>query len=243
MTVSSATAATLAAGIAADRAAWRAAKNAGPTSVATSDPDVTVTFSAEAVELMRRREVAATSVQQFADITAQAQAANAQANPKAFLNSLSSAQMEVLRQVHSLADPIHIATLSQEGAANLLVPPGCQQDMNNDGLTTTGAGNSFAFPPRNAPASFKAAWANASEGLSPLEIPTQMIFAVGLANIGREPGDPNWQNPYADPGYDYQGAVNGIMDSIEYAFKMGMMSNDHYQRDISFYRRLSEAMA
>lgn len=229
--------------IAADRAAWQAAKNAGPKSIAcSSDPDVTVTFSAEAMELMRRREVSDDSAQLFADIMAKAESNNAMANPKGFLNTLTGSEMEVLRQVHCLADTINIRNLSMEGAANLLTQPGSGQDLNNDGLTTTGAANSFTFPPNNAPASFKSAWKSATEGMSPLEIPTHMIFAVGLANLGLEPGDPNWHNPYADPDYDYLGEVNRIMEGLDYALNMGWMSMDRYQHDMGFYQRLTEAM-
>lgn len=47
-----------------------------------------VTLSSKALELMRRRRISPEAAQQFKDI--QAKASNAQANPKAFLNSLSS---------------------------------------------------------------------------------------------------------------------------------------------------------
>lgn len=229
--------------LAADRTAWQAAKNAGPKSIAFSvDPDVTVTFSAEAMELMRRRDVSDDSVQQFADIMARVESVNTLADPKGFLRSLTGSEMEVLRQVHCLADSINIQNLSLEGAANLLTQPGSGQDLNNDGLTTTGAANSFTFPPRNAPDFFKAAWEAATEGMSPLEIPTHMIFAVGLANLGLEPGDPNWHNPYDDPNYDYRGEVNRIMDSLDYALNMGWISIDRYQHDMGFYEHLTEAM-
>lgn len=103
--------------------------------------------------------------------------------------------MEVLRKVHSLANTIEGNSLSNEGAANLLAQPGAARDYNNDGLHTIGAGHMFAFPPDNAPAAFKQAWAEASENKELLDIPTQMIFAAGIANIGKEVGDPNWHNP------------------------------------------------
>lgn len=229
--------------LAADRAAWNAAKSAGPKSyAATNNPETVVTFSAEAVELLRRREASDTAIQEFTDIIAQARSANAYEHPKDFLYTLSAKQMDVLQQVHCLADPINIKTLSEEGASNLLRQPGSAMDLNNDGLNTIGAGHTFAFPPQNAPESFKAAWAAASEGLSPMEIPTQMIFAVGLQNIGREPGDPNWRNPYADPNYDYAGEVNRVMASLDYSLKMGGISNEKYQHDMAFYRLLSDTM-
>ncbi|MFA7281993.1 MAG: hypothetical protein WC100_18070, partial [Sterolibacterium sp.] len=57
--------------------------------------------------------------QQFEVILSKANTANAQANPKAFLSNLSASDMEVLRKVHSLADPIDVSSLTSEGAANL----------------------------------------------------------------------------------------------------------------------------
>jgi hypothetical protein len=215
-------------------------------------PDVVVTFSDEAFELMQLREISNETAKQFTDILARANAANASEAPKDFLNTLSSSDMEVLRQVHCLADPINISSLTNEGAANLLVQPGSARDLDNNGLTTIGAANMFTFPPENAPESFKAAWAFATEGMSLADIPTQMIFAAGLANIhcdpttGEvttvEPGDPNWRNPYADPNYDYKGAVSDIMDALTSNYQHGGMSEEQYQNDMDFYLRLSQAM-
>lgn len=213
-----------------------------PSTPTSSGPDVVVTLSKKAIEQMQRLKISTENVQQFKDILAKANASKAQADPKAFLHSLSSSDMEVLRQVHCLADSINISSLSQEGAANLLIQPGSAQDLNNDGLTAVGAGYGFTFPPQNAPESFKAAWASATEGMSGLDIPTHMIFAVGLANIGREPGDPNWRNPYADPSYDYQGAVSRSMDSLKFSYEHGGMSMERYQREMDFYTRLTKAM-
>ncbi|TAN68134.1 MAG: hypothetical protein EPN17_09845 [Methylobacter sp.] len=218
----------------------------------SAGPNAVVTLSSKALELMQVRQVSDEAAQQFKDILAKANTSNAQAAPKAFLNGLSPTEMETLRQVHSLGDSINVSSISNEGATNLLVQPGSEQDLDNNGLTSVGAANGFTFPPRNAPESFKAAWASASEGMSFKDIPTHMIFAVGLANIhydpstGKtttvEPGDPNWRNPYADPGYDYKGAVSSIMSSLEYQHTHNMMSHEKYRNDMNFYTRLSKRM-
>ncbi len=215
---------------------------ATPPTKTSASPDAVVTLSSKALDLMQRRQVSDEATQQFKVILAKANASNAQADPKVFLSGLSPSEMETLRAVHSLGNSIYISTLSNEGAANLLVQPGSEQDLDNNGLTSIGAANMITFPPQNAPESFKAAWASASEGKSFMEIPHHMVFAVGLANIGREPGDPNWRNPYADPGYDYKGAVAGIKSAVEYQFAAGMMSQKQYQNDMAFYNRLSEKM-
>ena len=78
--------------------------------------------------------------------------------------------------------------------------------------------------------------------MSDLDIPTHMLFAVSLANPGAMPGDPDWRNPYADPGYDYKGAINGIMDHLKDAFGQNMISLQKYQHDQAFYTRLLSAM-
>lgn len=219
------------------------ASAATPSANASASPDAVVTLSSKALELMRVRQISDETTQQFKDILARANASNAQADPKTFLNSLSASDMEVLRKVHSLAGSIDVSSLNNEGATNLLVQPGSAEDLDNNGLTSVGAGNGFTFPPRNAPASFKAAWASATEGKSFADIPTHMIFAVGLANIGREPGDPNWRNPYADPNYDYTSAVSDIMSSLKYEYAHNMIPLEQYQHDMDFYGRLSKAMA
>lgn len=215
---------------------------ATPTTKTSASPDAVITLSSKAIDLMQRRQVSDEATRQFKGILAKANTSNAQADPKVFLNGLSPSEMETLRAVHSLGNSINVSSLSNEGAANLLVQPGSAQDLDNNGLTSIGAGNLITFPPQNAPESFKAAWASASEGMSELDIPTHMIFAVGLANIGREPGDPNWHNPYADSNYDYKGAVGSIKSALEYQYSKNMMSQEQYQKDMIFYNRLSKNM-
>lgn len=222
------------------RSSTASAKSAAVRDGKPSDtPSTVVTLSNRALELMQRRQVSEAEAQTFKDILAGAADAK---DPKAFLMGLSAAQMEVLRKVHTLADPINVSSLTNEGAANLLEQPGSAQDLDNDGLTAVGAGTSMAFPPRNAPESFKAAWASATAGMSEFEIPTHMIFAAGLANIGLEPGDPRWRNPYADPNYDYKGAADDIMRSLKYQFEHNMIPQEQYRRFEAFYSRLSNAM-
>ena len=197
-------------------------------------------LSDKSVALMHQRSMSDEAVTTFQNILQKVQEIH---DPRAALRSLSAEELDVVRQAHSLAESINISVLSDEGAANLLNAPGHTKDLNNDGLTTIGEGNMLTFPPDNAPASFKAAWEEASDGLSTMDIPTHMIFAVGLANIGREPGDPNWVNPYASPDYDYGAAVSEIIESVEYQYNHNMMSFEQYQKNMSFYNTLTEALA
>lgn len=113
---------------------------------ASSAPaSATVTFSAKAQELLKAREVSESQQETFRQILQKAEVANAQADPKAFLHSLSGAEMDTLREVHSLAQPIDLAAVNDEGAANLLIQPGSARDLDNNGLTTVGASHLIAF--------------------------------------------------------------------------------------------------
>lgn len=243
-------------GVASAASMYAAAASTAGKAVAAKTPDsgsaTRVTLSNRALDLMQKRQVSADEQDRFKDILARATAANAADAPKSFLGTLSAADMEILRKVHSLAEPIDIPSLSNEGAANLLVQPGSAEDLDNNGLTSIGAGNTFTFPPRNAPESFKAAWEATTAGMSFADIPTQMIFAVGLANIRVDdrtgavrtlsPDDPEWRNPYADPAYDYRGAVNNIMGGLEDGFKRGLLTREIYTKDMAFYGRLAKAL-
>lgn len=101
-----------------------AAKNAATATKTSTSPDAVFTLSSKAVDLMQRRQISDEATGQFKDILARANASNAQSAPKAFLNGLSPLEMETLRTVHSLAGSINVSTLTNEGAANLLVQPG-----------------------------------------------------------------------------------------------------------------------
>lgn len=220
---------------------------------ATSSADAVVTLSAKAQAMLAQRHVPEATKAAFQGILAKAKAAGAEADPQGFVQRLTPAEREVLRQVHCLADPIDPAGLSFEGAFNLLQEPGAAVDLNNNGLTSVGAGNFMTFPPQNAPESFKEAWRKASEGMSPMDVPTHMMMNIGLANIHVDPAtgavrsvspdDPAWVNPYADPGYDYRGEIGRIMEGLDYERQRGLISRPLYEREMAFYRRLSEALA
>lgn len=249
MSISSPTASSLTAKIAADvgnlygaMAVTGTSAAAAPSAKTDAMPGVVVTLSAKALDLLRARQISDDTARQFKDILARAEAADAQRDPKAFLNSLSPSDLEVLRKVHGLADAIDVPSLGREGAANLLAQPGAARDLDDNGLTSVGAANSLAFPPENAPESFKAAWASVTDGMSFAEIPTQMVFAVGLANIGRQAGDANWRNPYAEPNYDYKGAVDNVRNALKYEYAHSLIPQAQYQHDMGFYTRLANAI-
>ncbi|MFZ2957810.1 MAG: hypothetical protein WA705_13065 [Candidatus Ozemobacteraceae bacterium] len=211
-------------------------------------------FSKKAEDLLNIRSISDLEKLQFKSIISRASETEspAKTSPKEFLNTLSITEMDLVRRVHSLAESIKIESLSEEGAKNLLVQPGSAEDLDNNGLTTVGAGNFITFPPKNAPASFKKAWEDASEGLSFADIPMELPFMTGLANLHEnkdgsvtsyEPTDPEWKNPFADSNYDYGKKIKEIVSGIEYQHSFGQVSEEQYKKEMSFYSRLTQGMA
>jgi hypothetical protein len=211
-----------------------------------------VTFSAKAQELLKMRDVSGAQQETFKHVLQKAESANAQADPKAFLRTMTGSEMDALQMAHSLAQPIDVNSINEEGAANLLAQPGSEKDIDNNGLTSIGAGNFITFPPNDAPESFKAAWATATAGKSFGDIPSQMIVSIGISNMHPDPvtgqpvavapNDPAWRNPYADVNYDYAGAVHKIMDGLSYDKSRNLISETQFKHDMDFYERLSTAM-
>lgn len=173
-------------------------------------------FSNRAVELMNLRGVSADEQSEFAAILDRAADTHTATNSKTFLNSLSSNEMEILRKVHSLANPIAIAGLDNEGAYNLLEAPGNAQDLNNDGLLNVGAGKIWQYPPPNAPEAVKQAWDEATAGVPESEkwllMPPFMIPVNGSGL--NESGEISYRNIYAEPGFSYTKQVKDILASL-----------------------------
>ncbi len=224
-------------------------RSPGPSAETSS---TVVSFSDEALRMMRQREVSDAQQATFRDVLQKAESPQAQADPKRFLTTLSSDELAAVQAAHCLAQPIDVATLSQEGAANLLAQPGAEQDTDNNGLTSVGAGNFITFPPNNAPESFKAAWAQATEGRSFGDIPAQMMLSVGLANMHPDPAtgqvtmvapdDPAWRNPYADANYDYAGTVSNIMEGLKQDRSRNLISEAQFRHDMDFYQALGSKL-
>jgi hypothetical protein len=113
----------------------------------------------------RRRALGKDAVA-FEALIDKASAQNAYNDPQAFVQSLSSSELSTLQHVHDLVSPIVPASLSKEGALNLLLAPGSAQDIDHDGYQSVGIGKEWQFPPVNAPASVKQAWEKSTANLS-----------------------------------------------------------------------------
>lgn len=205
-------------------------------------------FSSYAVNMMNMRGVSSDEQSVFAAILDKAHD-TAAGSPKTFLNSLSSNEMEILRKVHSLANPISITGLDIEGAANLLEAPGEAQDLNNDGLLSIGAGKIWQYPPPNAPEAVKRAWEEATAGVPESEKWLKMapFMATSIsANIKPdksgfyEPGEPGYRNIYAEPDFSYTKQVKDILAMME-RFKEHQ-NNDRYQENRDFLLSFLESL-
>lgn len=206
-------------------------------------------FSKRSCSLLDARGISEQERTSFADILAKANDSNAYTDPKQFLNRLTSGDMELLRRVHCLADPISVAALDYEGAYNLLMAPGEARDLNNDGLLGIGKGKIWQYPPPNAPEAVKKAWEEATAGVPESEKWLKMapFMAASIsANIKPdksgfyEPGEPGYRNIYAEPGFSYTKQVNDILAMME-RFK-GQQSNDRYQEDKDFLLSFLESL-
>lgn len=174
-------------------------------------------------------------------------------DPKGFLAKLSREELATLQSVHNLADPINVASLTEEGALNLLLPPPAQVDVNADGLTQSGAAMGIRFPNSNTPPEVVDAWETATAGMTWAErgiFEMKMMMPTLLANIEvdangqyvgqREPGDLGYRNPMAEAGYSYRDAVQSMIDALD--FQKEQMPRDQYEGQMAFWRLFGEEL-
>ncbi|MCE1226122.1 MAG: hypothetical protein LWW87_06490 [Geobacteraceae bacterium] len=199
-----------------------------------------LTFSTRSLDLMQRRGVTDQERERFAAILATASNAGGCSDPKSFLSSLSTDEMEILRKVHCLATPISVAGLDFEGAYNLLMAPGEAKDLNDDGLLGIGAGKIWEYPPPNAPEAVKKAWEEVTAGVPESEKWLKMapfMAAAACANLKPdlsgfyEPGETGYKNIYSDPGFSYTGQVRDILSMMD---RFKGQNDAHYQENKEF---------
>jgi hypothetical protein len=130
--------------------------------------------------------------QQFSKILGEAQ--SQQGSARKTLLAMTNDELALIQKAHFLADPINVASLSEEGATNLLSRPGRSEkvDLNNDGIVEVGSARTIAFPPVNAPEHINTAWDRATEGMDEgdklmLELHMQMaIFGPNIEGVERK---------------------------------------------------------
>lgn len=184
--------------------------------------------------------------QEYGQLLLQAHQSGGYAAPKDFLQSLSGEQLEVVQNVQHLADPIDVGSLTEEGALNLLLPPAAQVDLNHDGITQSGAANGLRFPDSNTPLEVVQAWEEATAGMTfgermmaefrmvaPTMLSNMVVDENGAYSHHYEPGDPEWRNPRAEPGYSYVQAAQDWLDHLD--FVRPWISREQYEEQTAFW--------
>lgn len=143
-------------------------------------------------------------------------------DPQAFLQSLNAQELRAIQHMHSLADPIDVDSLTEEGALNLLLPQNQARDLDGNGLTSVGAAQLMIFPPTNAPQSVKDAWEASMADVEPgmrmtMELKMWMAAGGALTAAGPQGGA---RVDYERPDFDYvaalQRAIDGTKDGIKF---------------------------
>lgn len=172
-------------------------------------------------------------------------------DPAGFLQGLSSEELEAVQHVHHLANSIDVGTLTEEGAINLLIPPPAQVDVNRDGLTQVGKAQMIRFPDSLTPPSVVDAWNETTAEMAPrdkmiyqfrMKMPT-LVANFQIDENGnflgrREPGDPEYVNPMANPGYSYVDLTQQYLDSLDY-FK-NQIPREQYESQTAFWREFQQ---
>lgn len=194
-------------------------------------------FSTKAVETMSQRGVSADVQNSFRTILDQATASGEKA--ESFLSSLSRDDLTVIQKIHDLAEDIKVRELNEEGAHNLLSPPGEAADLNNDSFLQIGKAMTKTFPPPNATQTVHDAWNQTMAGRSkrdqllaemmfmPLELSANLITDTNGNVTGiRSPHDNNWVNIYADSEFTYGTMLDQYAEYLEIA-KMDMVPGQY----------------
>ncbi len=192
--------------------------------------DTGTVFGDKDSDLMNIRGVTDQERQRFAEIVQHAASTGGFENPVDYIQSLSRDDIEVLRRVHSLAEPSGVRNTNVEGAVNLLLPPQNHTDLNNDGLVATGAAVGFVFPPPNAPQSVKDAWEETTKNMSSDErllASAHFLTASISANIkfdsdGKAIGiydhtDPEYTNIYGTTEGEWETLLSQLLEQSKKA--------------------------
>lgn len=212
----------------------------------------TISLSAESVSLLQVRGL---SGQQVDDFSALLDKASGQleenVSAKQVLSELSPEELNLLQKATSLAEPIRVDSLSNEGAVNLLAQPDKtgMVDLNNDGIVEVGIGKMITFPPVNAPASVFKAWEKATENMSEgdkLTMQLHMHTAVYGVQIEGQPSKPSLspEDQWSTAGW--QKLLENLRAALDFSVAMdGWSRTNVVQQDFydKFENELSSARA
>lgn len=191
-------------------------------------------------ELSALRGVSAESQASYAAVLNKAYSADGMDNARQFLAMLTAQELDAVRQNHCLADPIDTASLSEEGAANLLLPEGYGVDLNRDGIEEVGVARTMHFPPRDAPAAVKEAWFQAT---ADMDEGSMMTYGLMLhdAVYGLQIDGHSQAPRYAvDSSDGYRQLVSDYLAALE--ANRGFLASGQYERDKQFFTRLQSLL-
>ncbi|MCB4358245.1 hypothetical protein [Quatrionicoccus australiensis] len=192
-------------------------------------------------ELSALRGVSTESQALYAEVLNKAYSSGGMDNARQFLGSLSAKELDAVRQNHCLADRIDTASISEEGAENLLLPEGYAVDLNADGIEEVGAARTMSFPPSDAPAAVKEAWFQATADMAPGQMMTYQLMMhdaiYGIRIDGQSQGAPY----AADETDSYRQVVDNFLAALETT--KGMLADGQYERDKAFFSQLQALLA
>jgi len=207
----------------------------------TASNSLTDILGSTHAELSAMRGVSSESQALYAEVLNKAYSSGGMDNARQFLGSLSAKELDAVRQNHCLADRIDTASLTEEGAENLLLPEGYGVDLNHDGITEVGAARTMSFPPSDAPEAFKEAWfqatANMDQGMMMTYQLSMHTAIYGLQIDGQSQGV---AYP-ADEISSYRQVVDNFLSSLE--ANKGLLADGQYERDKAFYSQLQALLA
>ena len=149
--------------------------------------------------------------------------------------------MAILQKQHGLADPIQAASLSEESAANLLLPAGWGKDLNGDGQFEVGTAQMISFPPQGAPLKFKQAWDDACADLPERDVMTlSFSMNLGLSTIEPSSGKIIPNDMPRDQLSSYTTLIQNALDMLEQ--QRGSLALGQYEREKPFFQKLLAAL-
>jgi hypothetical protein len=188
----------------------------------------TVQFSAKAMSLLQARNIGSQDRETYKNIMMRAESYGGYNDPKAFLGSLSEDELRVVNKIHSGGVRIEPEKLDFEGAFNLLVQPGDESDVDNNGQIQHGLAKVRVFPPTTASAAVKNAFDEASAGFSGVQKSLMSVdfhsFEIS-ANIKYDPGgqvigvyqleEDGYIDIYSESGFSYGELARKALANIE----------------------------
>lgn len=209
-------------------------------------------FNEEDASLMNVRGVVDGDRERFSQIIKNAAETGGYDNPVEYIHSLSTADQDVLKRVHSLAERSGVTDTDEEGAINLLLPREDHVDINNDGLVKIGKATSFYFPPPNAPQSVKDAWDETTKDMTSSEkmmaqVPFLMMSISANIKVDEngtavgiyQPDDPEYKNPFGTLETEWSAMLDDILKQSE----AGDPSDPRYEERVKLLTKFIENLS